>query len=449
MHLLASLAALLAVTGPALTATGPAPADVWSSLQEATGSTLAVALDGGSTALISVTGPDEATIVDQRRAADGTLGVATEVMTVEDAEACRPVDAAAAIGNVAVAVECRLKTDDEEPPSMLAELVWTADGGWVWRVQADAVLGSVDYSPAGQYAVFATDSEYGGAHHVTSYHADLGWRDLTRRERGLTIGDIVAAIDDSGDVVAIRGAGMEDEPGYWFGGRLRVETYDAAARTWTRRLTRSYPDGGIDPKGVDVAGGRFSATLVESRSTGKLDGRDSRVVLLAGRPGKPRSWTSPRWGRLVVTATAAITGDGVGAASWQAVGQGGTVRSRFATWTPGRERPSVHALPGRTTLTDATVSGDTMDLAVSADGRGVIAWVRHRRGADQASVAGASFRIGSDGQVGDQVDATWWQPVGASVAVTTSGTSSAVTLGRLIAEFYPAPETRFSVIARG
>ena len=101
----------------------------------------------------------------------------------------------------------------------------------------------------------------------------------------------------------------------------------------------------------------------------------------------------------MVTATAAITGDGVGAASWQAVGRGRTARSRFATWTPGRARPSVHGLPGRTTLTDATVSGDTMDLAVSANGRGVIAWVRHRRGADQASVAGRSFRIGSDGQV--------------------------------------------------
>ena len=93
MHLLASLTALLATTGSALTATGPAPAEVWSPLQEATGSTLAVALDGGSTALISVAGADEATIVDQRRAPDGTLGVATEVMTVEDAEACRPVDA--------------------------------------------------------------------------------------------------------------------------------------------------------------------------------------------------------------------------------------------------------------------------------------------------------------------------------------------------------------------
>jgi hypothetical protein len=35
-----------------------------------------------------VAGADEATIVDQRRAADGTLGVATEVVTVEGAEAC-------------------------------------------------------------------------------------------------------------------------------------------------------------------------------------------------------------------------------------------------------------------------------------------------------------------------------------------------------------------------
>ena len=27
----------------------------------------------------------------------------------------------------------------------------------------------------------------------------------------------------------VRGSGSEDEPGYWFGGRLRVETYDDAA----------------------------------------------------------------------------------------------------------------------------------------------------------------------------------------------------------------------------
>ncbi len=451
MHQLAHLFALPAIAGSTLPATGPAAADeAWSPLQESTGSTLAVALDDGTTALISVGGADEATVVDQRRAADGTVGAATTVLTVEDAEACRPVDAATAVGNFAVAVECRLQTEFEEPPTVLAALVWTADDGWVWRVQRDAVLGSVDYSPAGQYAVFATDSEYSKAHHVTSYHADLGWRDLTRRERGVaTTDDIVAAIDDAGNVVAIRGAGFEDEPGYWFGGRLRIETYDDAAQEWTRRLSRSYPDGGIDPQAIDVSGGRFAATLVESRSTGRLYGREDRVVVLTGRPGSPRTWTSPRWGRQVITAAGAVTGDGVGVASWQAVDRGRTARSWVATWTPKATKPTVRALPGRTSRTDATLSGDTMDLAVSDNGRGAVAWVRHRRGAEQSSVAGTSFHIGRDGRVGDRVDATWLQPVGATVAVTASETSSAVTLGRMIADFYPAPETRFSVIPGG
>lgn len=135
MHPIAHLPVLLVVAGPALTATAPAAAEeAWSPLQETTGSALAVALDDLSTALISVGGPDEATIHDQRRTADGTVGPATAVLTVEDAEACRPVDAATAIGNVAVAVECRLETELEEPPTVLVELVWTGDDGWVWNV---------------------------------------------------------------------------------------------------------------------------------------------------------------------------------------------------------------------------------------------------------------------------------------------------------------------------
>jgi hypothetical protein len=219
-----SYALLPLVVVSALAAPTPARAvvdDPWSPLREASDHALAVALDEQTVALISTGGPDEATVYDQRTVA-GTDGPRTEVMTVEGAESCRPVEAATSLGNLAVAVECRVRTGVEEPPTRLVELVWTGDDGWVWRVQAEGTLASLDHSPQGQYVVFASNSHYGRPHHVTSYHADLGWRDLRRRELGLTGDDLVAAIDDSGSVVTLRGSGSEDEPGYWFGGRLQM-----------------------------------------------------------------------------------------------------------------------------------------------------------------------------------------------------------------------------------
>ena len=255
-------ASILVVLSPAEAIKGE-----WSPLQEASGSTLAVALDSQSTALVSVGGPDEATIYDQRRNADGTLGPRTEVTTVEDAEYCRPVEAVTALGNVAVAVECQATTGLEDPPTRLVALVWTGDDGWVWQVLPEGELGSLDYSPQGQYVVFTSNSQYGRPHHVTSYHADLGWGYLTRPERGTNGDDLVAAISDAGNVVVLRGAGFEDEPGYWFGGRLSIETYHSTTRRWTQRLTRDYPDGGIDPSSIDLAAGRVFASLVQSRSS--------------------------------------------------------------------------------------------------------------------------------------------------------------------------------------
>jgi hypothetical protein len=437
---------MLVIAGQGLTATAPSAADeAWSPLQEATGHTLAVALDDGSTALISVGGPDESTVLDQRRAADGTLGATTEVMTVDDAEACRPVDAASAIGDFAVAVECRMRTELEEPPTILAELVWTGDDGWVWHVQHDAVLGSVDHSPQGQYVLFATNSEYGRPHHLTSYHADLGWRDLTRREVGPTGDDMVAAITDSGNVVTLRGAGFEDEPGYWFGGRLRIETYGDRTGTWSKRSTRSYPDGGIDPAAIDVAAGRVTATVVESRSTGRLRGREDRVVILSGAPDAPRSWSSPRWSPQVLTASAATTQAGVGVASWHAVGRERTAGPWLATWAPGRRQPTLVGRRGRTTLTDAADAGRAMDLSVSANGQGVVAHVRHQRGADHSSVAVESFRVRRDGGVDGQARVTWQQPVATTVDVTASEHSATITLSEMTGAFVTSPLTRYAV----
>ncbi|MFC7497148.1 MULTISPECIES: hypothetical protein [unclassified Nocardioides] len=439
---MAAVAALAAVAAP-----GPARADdpEWGPLQEAGGSTLAVALADGTTALISVGGPDDATIYDQRRTAAGTLGPGTEVTTVGDAESCRPVEAVTALANVAVAVECQATTGLEDPPTRLVELVWTGDDGWVSHVQPEGELGSLDYSPRGQYVVFTSNSRYGRPHRVTSYHADLGWRDLERRELGSSGGDLVAAINDGGNLVALRGAGFEDEPGYWFGGRLRIETYDDTTGRWTHRFTRAYRDGGIDPYGIDLAAGRILATVVQSRSTGEVNGRADRVVLLSGRPGSPRFWSSPRWSRQVLTASAATTRSGLGVAAWQAVGDRRTARPWFATWAPHRARPSVHDLKWRTDLTDAAVFGRAMDLSVSANGHGAIAYVRHRPGVDHSTVAATSFRLGPHGGLRRQIDATWQQPVTTTLDVTASTTSTSVTLGRMAGPFYPSPLTRYSL----
>ncbi len=435
-----------AVAASTLGALSPAEAvaEEWSPLQDAGGSTLAVALDDQTTALVSIGGPDDATIYDQRRTAGGTLGPSAEVMTVEGATACRPVEAVTALGNLAVAVECQVTTGLEDPPTRLVELVWTGDDGWVWHVQPEGELGSLDYSPRGQYVVFSSNSQYGRPHHLTSYHADLGWRDLTRRERGLTGDDLVAAIGDSGDVVALHGAGFEDEPGYWFGGRLRIETYKATTGKWTQRLTRDYPDGGINPSGIDLSAGRIVATVVQSRSTGQLNGLEDKVVVLSGTPSDPRFWSSPQWDRQVLTSSAAITRAGVGVFSWQAVGHRRTARPWLATWAASQKQPSVHDLGSPTTLTDAAVSGLAMDLSVSADGHGAIAYVRHRPGAGDSTVAAASFRVGRNG-LREQVDATWPQPADVTVNVTASATSASITLGRMAGPFFPSPLTQWSV----
>ena len=77
----AAAASILVVLSPAEATEGE-----WSPLQEAGGSTLAVALDSQSTALVSVGGPDEATIYDQRRNADGTLGPVISSITLRNGE---------------------------------------------------------------------------------------------------------------------------------------------------------------------------------------------------------------------------------------------------------------------------------------------------------------------------------------------------------------------------
>jgi len=156
-------------------------------------------------------------------------------------------------------------------------------------------------------------------------------------------------------------------------------------------------------------------------------------------------WSSPRWSRQVLTASVAITGAGVGVAAWQAVDDRRHARPWFATWAPKRDQPAVHDLEWRTNLTDAAASGRTLDLSISANGQGAIAYVRHRPGADHSTVGGASFRVGRHGGLGRQVDVTWRQPVNTTVDVTASAGSTSTTLGRLDGPFVASPLTRYSV----
>ena len=428
-----------------LVAPAAAGAADWSPLREVGDHALAVPLDEQTVALISIGGPDEATVYDQRVVA-GSDGPRTEVMTVEGAEGCRPVEAVTSLGNLAVAVECRQTTGLEDPPTRLAELVWTGDDGWVWRVQSEGALASLDYSPQGQHVVFASNSQYGRPHHVTSYHADLGWRDLRRPELTLTGDDLVAAIDDSGNVVTLRGSGFEDEPGYWFGGRMRIETYSDARGRWTVRHRQAYPDGGIAPGRIDVAAGRIVAEAVQSRSTGRLNGRADRVLLLSGTPRNPRTWSPHRWSRDVLDVSAGITQAGAGAATWLAVGERRSVRPWLATWAPTRHRPSVIRLGTASSLDESVAPGSTLDLSLAADGHGVVAHAARQRGADTSTVTATSFVLSDRGRLRERRDVAWGQPVGTTVAVTAGTDAAGITIGRMTSYFLASPLVHYAVL---
>ncbi|CUR60516.1 exported hypothetical protein [metagenome] len=435
----------LAVASTLVAPTAAVAAADWSPLREVGDHALAVALDAQTVALISIGGQDEATVYDQRVVA-GSAGPRTEVMTVEGAESCRPVEAVSSLGNLAVAVECQQTTGLEDPPTRLVELVWTGDDGWVWRVQSEGTLASLDHSPQGQYVVFATNSQYGRPHHVTSYHADLGWRDLRRPELGLTGDDLVAAIDDSGNVVTLRGSGSEDEPGYWFGGRMRIETYSDARGRWTVRHRQAYPDGGIAPGRIDVAAGRIVAAAVQSRSTGQLDGRADRVLLLSGTPRNPRSWSPPRWSRDVLDVSAGTTQAGAGAATWLAVGDRRAVRPWLATWAPTRRQPSAVRLGAASRVDETVLPGHVLDLSVAADGHGVVARASQAPGADISTVAATSFVLGARGHLREQQTMAWVQPAHMTVAVTAGTGAAGITIGRMTSYFLASPLVQYAVL---
>lgn len=443
-----SYAVLALAALPMLAGTSPAGAagDGWSPLRDAEEHTLAVALDAETVARISIGGPDEATVYDQRTVS-GVDGPRTAVMTVDDAESCRPVEAATSLGDVAMAVECHVRTDSEEPPTRLVELVWTADDGWVWQVQPEGGLRSLDWSPQGQYVVFSSGSSYGRPHRVTSYHADLGWRDLSRPELEVTGDDLVAAIDDEGNVVTLRGSGSEDEPGYWYGGRLRIETYSDRTGKWTVRYRQAYSDGGIAPGRIDVAGGRLAATVVESRSTGQLHGRADRVVLLSGTPREPRLWAPRRWSRDIRDATAGITQAGVATAAWLAEGRRRQARPWLATWAPSRREPALHRLGATTSLTRNAAPGNTLDLSVAADGHGVVSRVLLLRGARSTTVTTRSFVVSERGRLQEDGRVEWEQPVDATVDVMAGTEAASITIGRLNGFFVPSPVVQYAVRA--
>ncbi|RYB92970.1 hypothetical protein EUA93_00540 [Nocardioides oleivorans] len=431
----------------------------WSPLHAASDGSLAIALADGSTALVSVGGDHDATVFDQRLAADGSLGPRAEVTSLDDVEDCRVVDAATAVSNLAVAVECAVKTGVEEPPTRLLQLVWRGDDGWVWKVRPEGEIGSVDYSPQGQYALFTSNSGYGRPHHLTSYHPDLGWRDLARPELPLNTGeDMIAAINDTGSLLTVRSGGYEEEPGSWYGGLLRIDGYNASTEEWTTKHTRRRPSGGFTARAVDVAGGRFVATVSQNRSTGELYGRDSRVLVLSGKPSHPRSWTS-RWTYGVAAGRAAITDSGVGVVAWQAAGKPdptdlplgaspvSQLRSWVATWAPSRGRPTAERLAGSTTEGNVSWYDRSLDLSVDGDGRGVVAHVRHERDATDWAVTARSFTVGPRGRMRGAIEQTWRLPADPTLDVVASRGNTSITLGSLVGPEHPAPDVQYAVRA--
>lgn len=432
----------------------------WSPLHPASDGSRAVALADGSTALVSVGGDRGATVFDQRLAGDGSLGPRVEVTSVDDVEDCRVVDAATAVSTIAVAVECRVRTGVEEPPTRLLQLVWTGDEGWVWKVRPEGEIGSVDVSPQGRYALFASNSGYGRPHHLTSHHPDLGWSDLTRPVAPLDAGaDMIAAINDAGSLLTVRGEGSEIEPGSWDGGRLRIDGWNARTEEWTTKHTRRRERGGFTARGVDVAGGRFVATVVESRSTGELDGRAHRVLVLSGRPSRPRSWTTPRWAYGVLAGRAATTASGVGVVAWQAASKPVPVedplgaapvsqlRSWVATWAPSRGRPVTERLVGRTPEDDAAWYDRSLDLSVGADGHGVVAHVQHDRDGADWAVTARSFVVGPRGRLRHVSEQAWRLPADPVVDVVAAAGNTSITLGSMVGPDHPALEVQHAVRA--
>ena len=222
------------------------------------------------------------------------------------------------------------------PAARLAELVWTGDDGWVSRIQARHRLSSIDFSPGGQYVVFASDSEYGAAHHLSSYHADLGWEEHNRREVSSASRSSPPS-PTAAKVVAMRTAGFEDEPGAWFGGVVQLLRYDAVAGRWGKTFTDRFPSGGAQPVGFDVAKGRLFAAYVRSKSTGRLNGKADRLVLLRGQMDGPRR---SRWatGLEMSSQPSAIT-----ERRRRRLLAGGAVRpqSHRPGSAPGRRRPHI------------------------------------------------------------------------------------------------------------
>ena len=86
-----------------------------------------------------------------------------------------------------------------------------------------------------------------------------------------------------------------------------------------------------------------------------------------------------------------------------------------------------------------------MDLSVSANGHGAIAYVRHRPGAGHSTVAVASLRVARNGGLRRQVDTTWQQPVNVTVNATAGAASSSITLGQMAGPFVLSPLTQYSV----
>ncbi len=372
--------------------------DGWGNRQAVNGTTVAAVLEDGTTVLLSTGGRREQTVYERRRAPDGDLDRRTAITTLPKGQQCVVTDVDVQQATIAAGVECLIRTALDDPPGIAVELVWTHADGWSRETHRKCEINSVDVSPDGEHAVFATRLQYAGEpQHITTWSDPDGLVDHPRGERGLWGDEYVAGVGDDGRVTALRTAGFEDEPGYWGFGRLVLMRLDPTSGEWSRGLTRRYESQGIDGVDVDVAaGGAVVASYLRHRSTrGQWpDAPDTSLWLLRKQVGTPPTLdaVSERT-RDVFAVDSGITGSGVGVVAWQQRGVGASFDTWRTHWPVGAPEPVDARRLDRGEPTLGIRAGYGMSLAVGAGGHTAMAWVsRHRSGTTTtawASPAGA------------------------------------------------------------
>lgn len=425
-------AALIAAAVPAVAAPPPAPvataaAGGWEPLRPVHGPAMSAVLADGTVLVLSAGGARGASLRAQRLLPDGTLEPPTEVARPAGARRCVVAAVDAAAQTVAATFTCLPTGTADDPPRIaVAALLRAGDTPLAWQF-ADSTPASADLSPNGRHAVFTTDNQLAGTPaHVLVAGIDGTAADHPWRERGGAAGsdDVVAAVDDAGEVTVLRTTGVEDEPGAWLGGVVEVRQLDDAGR-WALRRRFDRPGVGVTDAGIDLSStGRVFATLVRHVRS------DEELWALSGSDaGSARlSQVSNRTPDVHAVASA-VSARGLAVAAWQLHTPRGHVATLVGTWRRGA------AQPDKTTVDDGTVespgirAGLGVALAMAPSGRYTVAWVRHAAGADVAVVtARRGTAPGGPGR-----PSRWHQPVNATVqsAGVSAAGGSAMVLGRL------------------